>query len=106
MSNKETELYRLSAVEVVSRIQAGQLTVEQYARSLLSRIEARDPVVKAWAYLNPEYVIKQAKAVDAVAPQDRGPLHGVAVAVKDIIYTKGKPLLPTRQLQQRLTISP
>lgn len=97
MSNKETELYRLSAVEVVSRTRTGELTVEQYARSLLSRIEERDPLVRAWAYLNPEYVIEQAKDLDDVAPQDRGPLHGVAVAVKDIIYTKGKPLLPTRQ---------
>jgi amidase len=33
-------------------------------------------------------VIKQAQALDAVPQSERGPLHGVAIAVKDVIYTK------------------
>jgi Asp-tRNA(Asn)/Glu-tRNA(Gln) amidotransferase A subunit family amidase len=31
----------------------------------------------------------QAEALDAVPKAERGPLHGVAIAVKDVIYTKG-----------------
>ncbi|KAI0020786.1 amidase [Xylariomycetidae sp. FL0641] len=85
------EPYRLTASEALSAFQDGSLTVEAYARSLLSRIAARDEAVKAWAYLDPEYVIAQAQALDAVPRAQRGPLHGVAVGVKDIIYTKDMP---------------
>lgn len=84
-----SELYRLTATEAAAKIKQGDVTVEEYARSLLKRIEARDEAVQAWAYLDPEYVITQAKALDAVPKDERGPLHGVAIAVKDVIYTKG-----------------
>lgn len=83
--------YRLTAVQAAAHIRSGRLTVEEYARSILSRIEERDETVKAWAYLNPEQVIAQAKELDKVPLQGRGPLHGVSVAVKDIIYTKDMP---------------
>jgi Asp-tRNA(Asn)/Glu-tRNA(Gln) amidotransferase A subunit family amidase len=81
-------LYQLTATEVLAKIKYGDVTVEDYARSLLKRIESRDEAVQAWAYLNPDYVIKQAQALDAVPQSERGPLHGVAIAVKDVIYTK------------------
>lgn len=85
-----SDLYRLTATEVLAKIKAGEATVEEYARSLLGRIQERDDAVQAWAYLDPDYVIEQAKALDAVPPAERGPLHGVAIAVKDVIYTKSK----------------
>lgn len=84
-----TELYRLTATEVLRKIKEGEISVEEYATSLLKRIKTRDAAVQAWAYLDPAYVLAQAKALDAVAPAQRGPLHGVAIAVKDVILTKG-----------------
>lgn len=83
------EPWRFTATEVVAKFNDGSLTVEEYARSLLQRIEERDEAVKAWAYLDPKYVIEQAKKLDQVPKEQRGPLHGVAIAVKDVIYTKG-----------------
>lgn len=85
------DLYRLTAAEVRAKIQDGEITVEDYAKSLLGRIRARDDAVRAWAYLDEEHVIEQAKALDALPPAERGPLHGIAIAVKDVIYTKGAP---------------
>ena len=85
-----TQLYQLTATEVLAKIKSGESTVEDYAPSLLQRIETRDEAVQAWAYLDAEYVIKQAKVLDAVPSAERGPLHGVAIAVKDVIYTKGQ----------------
>ncbi len=82
-------LYRLTASEVVNRIKANELSVEQYANALLSQVQERDSLVKAWAFLGPEYVLEQARQLDRVPQADRGPLHGVAVGVKDVIYTKG-----------------
>lgn len=83
--------YQLTAAQVVQQIRSNQLTVENYARSLLARIDARDGDVHAWAYLNHELVLNQARQLDQVPLDQRGPLHGVAVGVKDVIYTKGIP---------------
>jgi Asp-tRNA(Asn)/Glu-tRNA(Gln) amidotransferase A subunit family amidase len=82
------ESYLLTATECLEKFKDGSLTVEAYARSLLARIDQRDSAVKAWAYLDPEYVMEQARALDQIPPEKRGPLHGVSVAVKDIMHTK------------------
>ena len=83
------DLYRLTATEALQKVKDGELTVQAYATSLLDRIASRDEAVQAWAYLDPAYVLEQAKALDAIPPSERGPLHGVAIAVKDVIFTKG-----------------
>ncbi|KAL4783799.1 amidase signature domain-containing protein [Aspergillus varians] len=85
------EPYRLTAWEAVKRMRSSDLTVEDYALSLLSRIEARNATVKAWAFLTPDDVLEQARRLDIVQPDQRGPLHGLAIGVKDVIYTKGTP---------------
>jgi len=54
-------------------------------------VQERDDVVHGWAYFDPERIISSAKALDAIPAEKRGPLHGVAVAVKDVIYTKDMP---------------
>jgi hypothetical protein len=85
-----TEPYRFTASKAVALMQKGELTVEDYAKSLLARIKERDEVVKAWAYLDPEFVLAQAKKLDQIPAEKRGPLHGVAIGVKDVILTKGR----------------
>lgn len=84
------EPWRFTASEALQAFGNDSLTVEDYARSLLKRIEDRDDAVKAWAYLNPAQILEQARALDKIPKDQRGPLHGVAVGVKDVIYTKGK----------------
>lgn len=84
------EAHRLSASEALAEVRGGKLTVEQWVKSLSSRISSRDPVVKAWQYLDVEAVLEQARKLDQIPVEKRGPLHGVPVAVKDIIHTKGK----------------
>lgn len=78
---------RLTATEFIS----SGLTVEQYAVSLLDRIKSRDDAVQAWAYLDPEYVLAQARELDKIPRDKQGPLHGVPIGVKDTMYTKGMP---------------
>ena len=84
-----TEPYRLTASEAVALMKQGYLTVEDYAKSLLARIKDRDHVIKAWAYLDPEFVLVQARKLDQIPSEKRGPLHGIAIGVKDVILTKG-----------------
>ncbi|CAF3430576.1 unnamed protein product [Fusarium graminearum] len=87
----KTEAYKLTATEVIAKIRDGKLSVEAYAESLLARIKERDPVVKGWVYLNPDQVLSEARRLDQIPKESRGPLHGVAVGVKDVIYTKDMP---------------
>jgi Asp-tRNA(Asn)/Glu-tRNA(Gln) amidotransferase A subunit family amidase len=68
-----------------------ELTVEAYAKSLLSRIKERDETVKAWAYLSPDFVLERARELDQTPKEKRGPLHGIAIGVKDVILTKDMP---------------
>jgi Asp-tRNA(Asn)/Glu-tRNA(Gln) amidotransferase A subunit family amidase len=84
-----TDLTALGAAEAARRIAAGALTAEALMRALLERIAAREPTVRAWAYLDPEHALAQARARDAERPIGR--LHGVPIAVKDVIATEDQP---------------
>jgi Asp-tRNA(Asn)/Glu-tRNA(Gln) amidotransferase A subunit family amidase len=86
-----SDLYRLTACQALQLLKRGDLSVEDYAKSLLSHIKERDAVVKAWAYLDPVYVLQQARQLDEIPPEKRGLLHGLPIGVKDIILTKGTP---------------
>lgn len=79
----------LSAVELRDRLAGGALRAVDLAEACLRQIEAVDPKVQAWTWLDPEFVRKQAAALDALRGTGRpvGPLHGVPVAIKDVIDT-------------------
>ncbi|KAG5749178.1 hypothetical protein H9Q69_003691 [Fusarium xylarioides] len=87
----DMEPWHHTATEILENIRSGNLTVEQYASSLLERIQQRDDDVKAWAYLDPKAVLEQARKLDQVPKDQRGPLHGLPVGIKDIILTKDMP---------------
>lgn len=86
-----SDLHRLTATEEVQLTRSDKLTVEDYARALLARVQERDSIVQGWVFLDPEQVLLQAKALDKIPADQRGPLHGVAFGVKDLILTKDMP---------------
>jgi Asp-tRNA(Asn)/Glu-tRNA(Gln) amidotransferase A subunit family amidase len=75
----------MTATEAARRIHAGDLDPEELMEACLARIAAREPVVQAFVHLEPT----QARHQAAAAPP--GPLHGLPVAVKDVIDTAGMP---------------
>jgi Asp-tRNA(Asn)/Glu-tRNA(Gln) amidotransferase A subunit family amidase len=79
----------LTASDAATRLKAGDITSEALVRDCLARIDAREPEVHAWDYLDPDHAIAQAKALDAT-PR-RSALHGVPVAIKDIFDTEDMP---------------
>ncbi|TGO75509.1 hypothetical protein BELL_0209g00050 [Botrytis elliptica] len=48
----QAALYLLSATQILSLLKDDLITVEDYAHSLLHRIDQRNDIVKAWAYLD------------------------------------------------------
>lgn len=84
-----TDLTLLSAREAARRIAEGTLTAEALVRACLERIEAREATVRAWAFLDPDHALAQARARDR--SRASGPLHGVPVGVKDVFDTADMP---------------
>ena len=78
-------LNQLSATEIAQGIAAGKFTAEAVTRACLDRIAEREPTVQAWASIDPDHALAQARALDR-GPR-RGALHGVPIGVKDIIDT-------------------
>jgi Asp-tRNA(Asn)/Glu-tRNA(Gln) amidotransferase A subunit family amidase len=79
---------RLTASETVTRLAAGTLTAEALAQACLEQVRA-GAEIKAWAWLDPEQALAQARAVDRAGRKGR--LGGVPVGVKDIIDTVDMP---------------
>ncbi len=84
-----TGFERLTAREAARLIAHGGMTAEALVRACLERIEDREPIVHAWAFLDPDAAIRQARERDRTPPV--GPLHGIPVGVKDIIDTADMP---------------
>ena len=70
-------------------IAARRTTSEAIVRACLARIAAREGTVRAWAHIDAERALAEARARDAEAP--RSPLHGLPIAVKDIFDTADLP---------------
>ena len=86
-------ILQLSARELRDRLADGALSASELANACLSRIEAREPSVQAWTWLDSDHVMSQATTLDAyrATGKDVGPLHGLPVGIKDIIDTAGIP---------------
>ena len=69
------------------------LTSEELVGACLARIRELEPKVQAWAFLDEEHALSQARAADELrrSGQAVGPLHGIPVGVKDIIDTGDMP---------------
>ena len=89
----EDNLRQLTAVELRDRMAGGDLRAVDVARAFLKRIEEREPEIGAFVYIEPEQVLAQAEARDEQQRQGQPlePLHGLPVAVKDIIDTADMP---------------
>ena len=65
------------------------MNCENGIRALLAQIDARDAQIGAWAFLDREAALMQARALDAGTW--RGALHGTGIGVKDVIDTADMP---------------
>lgn len=81
------------AVTLRDRIAAGTTSAEALTQACLDRIAATEATVQAWAWLDPEAALSQARARDAEARSGAslGPLHGLPVGLKDVIDTFDMP---------------
>ena len=81
------------AAEAAQLIRDGLITSEELVKACLGQIERLDEEVCAWAFLDPDFALQQAREADLAIKVGRslGPLHGVPIGIKDIIDTKDMP---------------
>jgi amidase len=85
------ELCFLTAIELTQRIRARSISCVEVMEAHLRQIERVNPQVNAIVTLAPEQALARARAADAALRRSDavGPLHGLPVAHKDLVQTKG-----------------
>src|SRR6476619_1523340 len=89
--NMQEHITTLGAVDMAAQIRSGQLSARDLMQAHLARIEAVNPKVNAIVTLHAEQAMAAALAADEAQAhcQPLGPLHGLPVAHKDLIMTRG-----------------
>ncbi|MCM3713793.1 amidase [Alkalihalobacillus oceani] len=86
----QEEMLTLSLAEVAAHFQQKKLSPVEVTKQLLLRIEEVDPEINAFITIDQERVMSEAAEAEQEiqAGRYKGPLHGVAIGLKDLIYTK------------------
>jgi aspartyl-tRNA(Asn)/glutamyl-tRNA(Gln) amidotransferase subunit A len=76
---------------VAPLLRAGKISPVELARACLGRIETRNPVLNAFITVTAESALQQARDAETEMQRGewRGLLHGIPIAVKDMIDTAG-----------------
>ncbi|MGZ5120894.1 MAG: amidase [Burkholderiales bacterium] len=91
MAKTPDELCRKPIAEVSRLLRERQISCEDLTSAVLDRIAALDGTLHSYITVCSDAAVEQARAADReiAAGKYRGPLHGIPVGVKDIIFTKG-----------------
>jgi len=89
VSEERDRLNELPGTELLAAVREDRVTVQDVAESCLRQIEAREPVVRAFAHHDPDLVRRSAAALHRhPAPT---PLRGLPVGIKDLLDTADQP---------------
>ncbi len=84
-----SELVLEPAVRQLEMLRAGEISVGELAQAHIQQIERLNPQLNAFADFDAARVLTQARTMDAMPAEARGPLHGLPVTVKSSIATAG-----------------
>jgi aspartyl-tRNA(Asn)/glutamyl-tRNA(Gln) amidotransferase subunit A len=83
-----------TATKAAAAIEAGDISASELLAAVLARLRATEPVLHAYSFVAEDTARAEAVRLDAELAHGRrrGPLHGIPVAVKDVIAVAGLPL--------------
>ena len=89
----DEELGYLPARVLAPMIRQKKISPVEVMTILLRRIARLEPRINAFAYLDPELAMQGARNAEAALMRDGpvGPLHGVPVTIKDLLWTHDMP---------------
>ena len=82
-------VFERTSAQLQQAIKAGELTIADLTNEAFDRVEKLDGDVQAFLALNKEQATAQAAQLDKVPFEERGPLFGMPIGVKDNIITEG-----------------
>ena len=87
------DIFSLKAEELALKIKDSQLASVEICEKYIERINKFEKDVKAWAHFDKKLLLEKAVEADEYRRSGKplGPLHGVPVAVKDIVGTLDMP---------------
>ncbi len=87
------DVHYRSLMNISADIHSGLLSPVEVTEALLARIAHLEPALHAFATVMAETALEQARVAESEISRgmDRGPLHGVPIAVKDLCFTKDAP---------------
>ena len=85
------ELAFSSLTGAAALLRAGKVSPVELVSACLARIESQNPVLNAFVTVTGESALRAARAAETEMRRGkwRGPLHGIPVAIKDMIDTRG-----------------
>src|ERR1700731_251319 len=89
MESRVSEFRSLTVREAARQIADRRFSAEALVKVCLDHIQERETVVGAWQLIDRERALAAARRCDTEPP--RGPLHGIPIAVKDLIDTADMP---------------
>ena len=83
----------LSAYELSQKLYSGEISSVDLCTAYLDRIKKFEKDVQAWQFIDKKLLIEKAEEADIYRKSGKplGPLHGMPVAIKDIIGTYDMP---------------
>ncbi len=81
----------LTLKEMQSGLHAREFSSRELVEAALQRIERQDPSLHAFLHVSAESALQQADQADRSAPAEVRPLHGIPMAVKDVLTVAGIP---------------
>ena len=93
-----------SVCALAPQLASGELTAREVVERCLARIDALDPSLNAFITVLADDARAEAAACDAerASGRVRGPLHGIPVALKDLIDVRGVPTTAASHVRQGL----
>ena len=87
------EIINFSVEELITKISNSQITSVEICKAYIERIDKFEKEINAWAFFDKELLLEKAKESDDYKKSGKpiGPLHGIPVAVKDIVGTLDMP---------------
>jgi len=97
----ENALCYESVAGLAARYRSGQLSPVRVTEAALARIEQYDGSLRAFVRVTRERALAEARAAEGElrAGHDRGPLHGIPYAAKDIFDVRGVPSMAGTRLR-------